>query len=81
MAELKTKPTAASVKAFLDAVDGEERRRDCRTLARLMKRITGAKPKMWGAGIVGFGSYHYKYASGREGDWFPSPDSPRASAT
>ncbi len=70
MAELKTKPTKQSVKDFVDAIKGEQRKKDCRTVSRIMKRITKANPKMWGPGIVGFGSYHYKYASGHEGDWF-----------
>ena len=70
MAELKTKPTKQSVKDFVDAIKDEQQRNDCRTVSRIMKRITKANPKMWGPGIIGFGSYHYKYASGREGDWF-----------
>lgn len=77
MAELKTKPSGASVAAFLEAVQGEERRADCRTLAKIMRKVTKAAPKMWGASIVGFGSYRYRYASGREGDWFPVGFSPR----
>lgn len=68
MAEQKTKPTGLSVKAHLDAIEDESRRKDCRALAALMKRVTGCTPKMWGAGIVGFGSYHYEYASGHSGD-------------
>ncbi len=77
MAELKTKPTQRSVEAFLKSIEDPKRRKDCRTLLGLMKRITRAKPKMWGTSIVGFGSYHYKYASGREGDWFVAGFSPR----
>ena len=77
MAELKTKQTDASVEAFLDSIADETRREDCRTIARIMKKAARAEPKMWGASIVGFGSYHYKYASGREGDWFPIGFSPR----
>jgi hypothetical protein len=77
MAELKTKPTAASVEAFLDAIADEGRRRDCRTILKIMKRATGSPPKMWGKSIVGFGSYHYRYATGREGDWFVVGFSPR----
>ena len=68
MAEAKTKPTTASVKAYLDAIEDDERRKDCKALAALMRRATGATPKMWGASIVGFGTYHYKYASGHEED-------------
>lgn len=67
-AENKTKPTAASVDEFLDAIEDPKRRADCRTLIPLHERLTGAKATMWGPGIVGFGKYHYKYASGREGD-------------
>ena len=77
MAELKTKATTASVADFLDAVDDEERRKDCRTVAKIMQSATGAKPKMWGPSIVGFGDHHYKYASGRELDWFLAGFSPR----
>ena len=69
MAELKTKPTQASVKDFLNQIPDEERRKDCFAVAKIMEEITGSKPKMWGPSIVGFGSYHYKGASGREGDW------------
>lgn len=68
MAELKTKPTAQSVNDFL-AREPEARRRDCLALVEMMREATGADPVMWGPSIVGFGSYHYKYASGREGDW------------
>ncbi len=77
MAELKTKPTKQSVKDFVDAIKDEQRKKDCRTVSRIMKRITKANPKMWGPGMVGFGSYHYKYASGREGDWFLTGFAPR----
>lgn len=68
MAENKTKATAASVESYLAAIEDEARRKDCRALARLMTRATKQQPKMWGTSIVGFGSYHYKYDSGREGD-------------
>ena len=77
MAELKTKPTAASVKDFINQIPDEERRADCFTVAKMMEEITGSKPKMWGPSIVGFGTYHYKYASGREGDWPITGFSPR----
>ena len=77
MAEAKTKPTKASVKEFLNQIPEKERRDDCFAVAKLMEEITGEKPKMWGPSIVGFGSYHYKYASGREGDWPVSAFSPR----
>ena len=68
MAELKTKATTASVGAFLDAVANDQRRADCKRVAKIMQKITGKKPKMWGSSIVGFDSYHYKYATGHEGD-------------
>ncbi len=77
MAELKTKETGASVQVYLDAIDDESRRRDCQELVAILRRVTGLEPKMWGTSIVGFGSYHYKYASGREGDWFLTGFSPR----
>jgi hypothetical protein len=68
MAENKTKATGASVESYLSAIEDEARRKDCEALARLMAKATKQKPKMWGTSIVGFGSYHYKYESGREGD-------------
>ena len=77
MAELKTKPTEASVKDFLNQIPDEERREDCFAVAKIMEEITGNKPKMWGPSIVGFGTYRYKYASGREGDWPVTAFSPR----
>ena len=77
MAELKTKQTSQSVEKFVSAVADEQRREDCRTVLRIMKEVTGEKPKMWGSSMVGFGSYHYKYASGREGDWFLTGFAPR----
>jgi uncharacterized protein DUF1801 len=77
MAELKTKPTTASVEKFLNKVADETRREDCFTVARMMEEITGSKPTMWGESIVGFGSYHYKYASGQEGDWPLAAFAPR----
>ena len=77
MAELKTKPTQASVKEFLNQIPDKERRDDCFAVAKIMEEITGEKPKMWGPSIVGFGTYHYKYASGHEGDWPISAFSPR----
>jgi hypothetical protein len=77
MAELKTKKRKASVAAFLKAIPDETQRADCRKLLKLMQRLTGEKAAMWGASIVGFGSYHYKYPTGREGDWFITGFSPR----
>lgn len=80
MAELKTKKTDASVEAFLDGVADPRRREDARVVLELMKRITGEGPKMWGPGIVGFGSYTYTYASGQTGDWPIAGFSPRKQA-
>ncbi len=77
MAELKTKQTNASVKQFLNQIPDETRREDCFQIAQLMQEITGSEPKMWGASIVGFDSYHYKYASGHEGEWPITGFSPR----
>ena len=68
MAENKTKATSASVEGYIAAIDDDGRRKDCQALAKLMTRATRHAPKMWGSSIVGFGSYHYKYESGREGD-------------
>ena len=68
MAENKTKPTGASVQSYISSIADETRRKDCEALAKLMAKATKQQPKMWGTSIVGFGSYHYKYASGREGD-------------
>ena len=64
----KTTPTAVSFTAYLAGIDDPERRADCKALAALMKRSTGCAPKLWGTSIVGFDTYHYKYASGHEGD-------------
>ena len=77
MSENKTKPTDESVTAFLDAVENEQKRDDCYALLKMMQDITGEAPKMWGPSIVGFGNYHYKYESGREGDFFKAGFSPR----
>jgi hypothetical protein len=77
LAELKTRRNRGSVKAFLESIAGEQRRKDCVTVLNIMKRATGDKPRMWGTAIVGFGDYHYKYASGREGDWFLTGFAPR----
>jgi len=68
MAKSKTTVTGASVAAYLAAIDDDARRADCEALARLMSKATKHPPAMWGSSIVGFGSYHYKYESGREGD-------------
>jgi Domain of unknown function (DU1801) len=80
MAENKTKPTTISVPAFLDACSDEARRADAKALAKLMQKVTGNKPSMWGSSIVGFGCYHYTYESGREGDMPIVGFSPRKAA-
>jgi len=77
MAELKTKLNDRSVEKFLNGIADDKKRQDCFTLLELMKQVTQAEPKMWGSSIVGFGSYHYKGASGREGDWLLTGFSPR----
>ena len=70
MAEQKMKPNDQSVTAFLDKIPDATRREECYELLGLMKRVTNTEPKLWGNGLVGFGEYHYKYASGHEGDCF-----------
>ena len=77
MAELKTKQNDQNVDEFLQAISNERRREDCYAVLELMKKVTGEEPKMWGDSIVGFGTYHYKYASGREGDMPVTGFSPR----
>jgi hypothetical protein len=77
MAELKTKKTDASVDDFIAAIEDEQRRKDCKAVMAIMKRVTKAAPKLWGTNIVGYGSYQYKYASGQEGDWPLTGFSPR----
>ncbi len=70
MAELKTKENDASVVDFLNSIEDRQKREDCFVIMDMMKKISGSEPKMWGEKIVGFGKYHYKSQSGREGDWF-----------
>ena len=77
MSEPKTKKNEASVEGFLKSVENEKRREDSFVVLDLMKEVTGEEPTMWGTSIVGFGSYHYKGASGREGDWMKVGFSPR----
>ncbi len=77
MTELKTKPTDASVEEFLNNVENPRRKQDGKALLEIMKRITKELPKMWGSSIIGFGSYKYRYASGREGTWPKVGFSPR----
>jgi hypothetical protein len=77
MAELKTKQTETTVNSYLDTVTDEAVRKDCHTIIYLMENITGMPAKMWGTAIIGFGSYHYKYDSGHEGDMCLIGFSPR----
>ncbi|NNC94754.1 MAG: DUF1801 domain-containing protein [Chitinophagales bacterium] len=77
MAELKTKKNDASVVAFLDSVNDEKRKKDAIAILAILKKVTKEEPKMWGGSLIGFGEYHYKYESGREGDWFRIGFSPR----
>ena len=75
--ELKTKKNKASVAAFLNTVDDPQKRKDAKAVDKMMRDISGHKPKMWGTSIVGYGDWHYKSASGREGDWMALGFSPR----
>jgi Domain of unknown function (DU1801) len=77
MSDPKTRPTDQDVEHFFDSIADVQQRQDSRTIAEIMREITGADPRMWGDSIVGFGSYHYRYASGREGDWLITGFSPR----
>lgn len=77
--DIKTKPTDGSVDAFIDAVS-EPRRSEARRVMAIMREVTGVEPVMWGSSMIGFGSYHYKYASGREGDMLKVGFSPRKAA-
>lgn len=77
MAELKTKLNDGSVTEFLNSVEHKKRREDSFKVLALMSNVLNEEPKMWGSSIIGFGNYHYKYESGREGDWFVAGFSPR----
>ena len=77
MTALKTQPNDKSVEQFLQALDDEQKQADSFQILEWMEEITGEAPEIWGDSIVGFGSYHYKYESGREGDWFLTGFSPR----
>jgi uncharacterized protein YdhG (YjbR/CyaY superfamily) len=77
MVELKTQRNKGDVEAYLNSVENETKRKDSLTIMQLMKEVTGEEPEMWGDSIVGYGTYHYKYASGREGDWFLTGFAPR----
>jgi hypothetical protein len=80
VAELKTQPTRASVTEFMAEIADPGQRADAKKVAAMMRRATGKRAKMWGASIVGYGSYHYRYASGREGDFMITGFSPRKQA-
>ena len=80
MAQNKTQPTPKAVSDFIAGIEDETKRTNCEDLVKLMSGITGEAATMWGASMVGFGSYHYKYASGREGDFFLTGFSPRKQA-
>lgn len=77
MSDLKTGKNDSNVIGFINGIEDEQKRRDCHEVMQIMKEVTGKEPEMWGNSIVGFGSYHYKYESGREGDWFLTGFSPR----
>lgn len=77
MAEIKTKPTKASVKSFINNIPDEQMRADCTTIAEIMEKTTGCKPQMWGEAIVGFGTLTYKNAAGKGVDWLITGFSPR----
>jgi uncharacterized protein YdhG (YjbR/CyaY superfamily) len=80
MAKLKTQPTRASVTEFLASIEDRQQRAESRKVAAMLRRATGKRAKMWGSSIVGYGSYHYHYASGREGDFMITGFSPRKQA-
>lgn len=77
MSELKTKPNNLSVVDFLNSIDHPQKKEDAKSIYKLMEEITQTKGVMWGSSIIGFGNYHYKYKTGREGDWFLTGFSPR----
>ncbi|MDX1641322.1 MAG: DUF1801 domain-containing protein [Balneolaceae bacterium] len=77
MAENKTQPTDQSVSSFIEALDDQQKKADSYSLIELMKDVTGCEPKMWGPSMIGFDQYHYKYESGREGDFLKVGFSPR----
>ncbi len=80
MTELKTKPNDKDVLKFLNSVENQRRREDSLEMLKIMKEVTDKEPIMWGDSIVGYGSYHYKYKSGREADWLATGFSPRKQA-
>ena len=80
MAELKTKKTGASVSDFINAIDDERRRKECKTVVSIMQKVTNAKPRMWGSSIVGFGNHEYTNSTGKPQEWFQCGFSPRKAA-
>jgi hypothetical protein len=80
MAEPTTRPTRASVTAFMAAIEDRQMRTDAKKVAAMMRRVTGKRATMWGPGIVGYGRYHYRYASGREGEFMITGFAPRKQA-
>ena len=80
MAKNKTQPTRASVTGFINSIEDPQKRADARKVAAMMRRATGKRAKMWGSSMVGYGTYHYKYESGREGDFMVTGFSPRKQA-
>ena len=77
---MKTVPTSRDVEEFLDGVADERRRAECRAVMAMMRDVTGEEPRLWGPSMIGFGRYHYRYESGREGDWFLTGVAPRKGA-
>lgn len=77
MAELKTKPTNASVSEFYKEIEDPQKRKDCKALGKIMRQVTQKRPKVWGTSMIGFGRYDYTYASGRSGSWFLCGYAPR----
>ncbi len=80
MAELKTKPTGASVTAFVAAIEDPQKRKDVKKIGSMMRRATGSRPRLWGSSIVGYGRYHYDKPGGHSGDWMLTGYSPRKQA-
>jgi hypothetical protein len=79
-ADMKTVPSRRDVEEFLDGVADERRRAECRAVMAMMRDVTGEEPRLWGPSIIGFGRYHYRYESGREGEWFLTGVAPRKGA-
>ena len=80
MAELKTQKTNASVSQFINAIDDDQRRKDCKAIAAMMQKATKAKPRMWGPSIIGFGDFEYVNSAKKSQQWFQCGFSPRKQA-